>query len=167
MRSKRGSGTNGVREQAATSREQPESPPYASDTGTAGGKRDEPQHGNREGYSLLPLGSTVPYSEPSFAPLQRAPFAQHPVWVTQYKDGETYAAGNYPNQGVAGEGLTKYAAPAESVDAKDLVLWYTAAMTHHPEVEEYPVMTTTSIGFRLAPSGFFASNPALDAPAQK
>jgi len=40
-------------------------------------------------------------------------------------------------------------------------------VTHHPEVEEYPVMTTTSIGFRVTPSGFFTRNPDLDAPDQR
>lgn len=123
--------------------------------------------GKSTAYSLLPLDATVPYSDPGFAPLQRAPFAQHPLWVTGYKDGETYAAGDYPNQGRAGEGLTKYAAPPESVRDTDLVLWYTASMTHHATVEEYPVMTTTGVGFRLTPSGFFARNPALDAPDQR
>jgi primary-amine oxidase len=123
--------------------------------------------GKSTAYSLLPLDATVPYSDPGFAPLQRAPFAQHPIWVTRYKDGEMYAAGDYPNQGRPGEGLTKYAASPENVRDTDLVLWYTASMTHHPVTEEYPVMTTTSIGFRLAPSAFFARNPALDAPDQR
>jgi primary-amine oxidase len=34
--------------------------------------------------------------------------------------------------------------------------------THLPTSEEYPVMPTTSIGFRLTPEGFFSRNPALD-----
>ena len=46
----------------------------------------------------------VPYSSPTYPPLLQAPFAQHPFWVTRYKDGELYAGGDYPFQGSAGEG---------------------------------------------------------------
>jgi primary-amine oxidase len=41
---------------------------------------------------------------------------------------------------------------------------YSAGLTRHTEVEEYPVMGTTSIRFRLTPDGFFPRNPALDVP---
>jgi primary-amine oxidase len=40
----------------------------------------------------------------------------------------------------------------------------TTSFTHHPTVEEYPVMTTESVGFQLRPDGFFDRNPALTAP---
>ena len=107
----------------------------------------------------------MPYSDPSFPPLLRAPFAQHPIWVTAYKDGELYAAGDYPNQGSAGQGLSAYA-NSESVQGGDLVVWATIGVTHHPMVEEHPVMTTEMTGLSIRPSGFFSRNPALDAPAQ-
>ena len=45
-------------------------------------------------------------------------------------------------------------------------MWYSLALTHHPRVEEYPVMPTESLGFRIVPDGFFDANPALDAPDQ-
>ena len=100
-------------------------------------------------------------------PLLHAPFAQHPFWVTRYKDGsELYAGGDYPNQGQAGDGLTAYTASPENVNGKDLVAWYTLGFTHHPSVEEYPVMTTDSVGFEISPDGFFDRNPALNAPDQ-
>lgn len=79
---------------------------------------------------------------------------------------ERYAGGDYPFQGVAGDGLTAYASPAENADGKDVVVWYTPAFTHVPHVEDYPVMTTESAHFRIEPDGFFDSNPALDAPGQ-
>ncbi len=116
------------------------------------------------GYALEPLDTAVPLSQPNYPPLQHAQFAQQPMWVTQYRDGELYAAGNYPNQGKPGEGLPKYIAGHESVDGHDLVVWYTTGFTHVPTVEEYPVMTTDTIGFALRPNGFFDQNPALDAP---
>jgi primary-amine oxidase len=107
----------------------------------------------------------VPYSEPDFAPRQRTAFVEHPLWVTVYKPYELYAAGPYPNQGQAGDGLPQYA-NGEPIVQQDVVLWYTVGSTHIPEVEEYPVMLTVSIGFRLTPDGFFSRNPALGVPPQ-
>ena len=104
------------------------------------------------------------YADASFEPLQHAPYAQHALWVTRFKDGELFAGGDYPNQGPAGEGLPKYVSDHASVDGKDLVVWYTAAFTHHTRVEDYPVMTRETVGFSLQPDGFFDQNPALDAP---
>jgi len=120
--------------------------------------------GEPTAYELEGSDTGVPYSSPTYPPLLQAPFAQHPFWVTRYKDGELYAAGDYPFQGSAGDGLTAYASPSENVNAQDLVVWYTAAFTHVPHVEEYPVMTTDSAHFHIRPDGFFDSNPALDAP---
>jgi primary-amine oxidase len=37
-------------------------------------------------------------------------------------------------------------------------------VTHIPRLEEWPVMPVHVIGFKLAPSGFFSRNPALDMP---
>jgi len=45
-----------------------------------------------------------------------------------------------------------------------VVVWYSTGFTHVPRPEDYPVMPTESIGFKISPSGFFANNPALDAP---
>jgi primary-amine oxidase len=122
--------------------------------------------GKPTSYMLVPGETARPYSDADFAPLQRAPFAQHPLWVTRFRPNELYAAGDYPYQGRDGEGLTRYAAGRESLDGEDLVVWYTAGFTHHPDVEEYPVMTADSLGFRLAPSGFFDRNPALTVRTQ-
>ena len=122
--------------------------------------------GEPTAYELVGSESGVPYSSPTYPPLLQAPFAQHPLWVTTYKDGERYAGGDYPFQGAAGDGLTAYASPAENADGKDVVVWYTPAFTHVPHVEDYPVMTTESAHFHIEPDGFFDANPALDAPGQ-
>ena len=119
--------------------------------------------GEPTAYELEGSDTGVPYSSPTYPPLLQAPFAQHPFWVTRYKDGELYAGGDYPFQGSAGDGLTAYAS-SENVNAQDLVVWYTVTHTHIPHVEQYPVMTTESAHFHIAPDGFFDSNPALDAP---
>jgi len=117
-------------------------------------------------YELVGANTGVPYSSPSYPPLLHAPFAQHPLWVTEYKESEMYAGGDYPFLGAAGEGLTSYTSPAQNIAGKDIVVWYTVALTHVPRVEEYPVMTTESTHFQIEPDGFFDSNPALDAPRQ-
>ena len=122
--------------------------------------------GEPTAYELVGSDTSVPYSSRTYAPLLQASFAQHPLWVTTYKDGERYAGGDYPFKGAAGDGLTAYASPAENADGKDVVVWYTAAFTHVPHVEDYAVMTTESAHFHLEPDGFFDANPALDAPAQ-
>lgn len=127
--------------------------------------------GEPTAYELVPGETAIPYSTDDFPPLVRAQFAKHPVWVTKYKDGELYAAGDFPNQGLAGAGLPAFTSPAEALSptggGSDIVIWYTAGLTHIPRPEDYPVMPTESIGFRLVPHGFFARNPALDAPDQK
>ena len=122
--------------------------------------------GEPTAYELVGSDTGVPYSSPTYPPLLQAPFAQHPFWVTTYKDGERYAGGDYPFQGAAGDGLTSYASPAGNLNGSDVVVWYTPTITHIPHVEEYPVMTTETAHFHIEPDGFFDSNPALDAPNQ-
>src|SRR6478735_5172123 len=60
--------------------------------------------GEPTAYEIDPHDMARPYSDPSFEPLLHAPFAQHALWVTRYRDGELYAAGDYPNGAAAGEG---------------------------------------------------------------
>jgi primary-amine oxidase len=122
--------------------------------------------GEPTAYELVGSETGVPYSSTTYPPLLQAPFAQHPFWVTAYKDAERYAGGDYPFQGAAGDGLTAYASSGENVSGTDLVVWYTPTITHIPHVEEYPVMTTETAHFHIEPDGFFNSNPALDAPNQ-
>lgn len=122
--------------------------------------------GEPTAYQLSPREGTHPYASPSFPALQKAAFAQHPFWVTRYHEGELYAAGDYPNQGEIGDGLPDYAAPAESVRARDVVVWYTVGLTHLPRPEDFPVMPTEMVGFSLHPHGFFDEDPALDVPRQ-
>jgi primary-amine oxidase len=116
-------------------------------------------------YAIMGLQSTRPYSSPSYEPLSHAQFAKHAFWVTRYHSGQLYAAGWYPSQGHAGEGLPSYIGNHEPTIGTDVVTWVTSGFTHHPEVEEYPVMSTDEVGgFSLRPDGFFDRNPALTAP---
>jgi primary-amine oxidase len=123
--------------------------------------------GEGTSYELVPGETAMPYSADDFEPLLRAQFAKHPFWVSRYRDGELYAAGDFPNQGNAGDGLPAFVGGRQALGTNtDLVIWYTAGFTHIPRPEDYPVMPQESIGFKLMPHGFFARNPALDAPDQ-
>ena len=115
--------------------------------------------GEPTGYQLMPREGTHPYAVPSFPALQKAAFAQHQLWVTRYHDGELFAAGDYPNQEEAGEGLPDYSAPAESVRARDIVVWYTVGLTHPPRIEDFPVMPAEMFGFSLHPQRVLRRRP--------
>ncbi len=119
--------------------------------------------GHHRSYVLIPEQNGVPYLGQDTALRKRAAFMDHHVWVTRYRPGELHAAGDYPRQNPRGEGLPKWSGN-ESIVNKDLVLWYTLVTTHVPRPEEWPVMPTAEVGFRLVPWGFFSRNPALDVP---
>ncbi|MBD2385791.1 primary-amine oxidase [Cylindrospermum sp. FACHB-282] len=118
--------------------------------------------GMAPGYMLMPGGNSIFYPVEGAKIRQKAEFATHHLWVTKYKPSELYAGGDYPNQTKAGQGLPKYIADNESLTGEDVVLWYTMGMTHIPRPEDWPVMPTHRIGFKLMPRGFFPRNPAIN-----
>ena len=120
--------------------------------------------GHETGYALVPGANAIPFAAADSWVRKRAGFLNAHVWVTPYQAAERYAGGDYPNQSEGGDGLPRYAARNESIENTDLVLWYTLNVTHVPRPEEWPVMPTTRIGFKLLPAGFFEGNPALDVP---
>jgi primary-amine oxidase len=124
--------------------------------------RDTNALGQPTGYALIPGENAVPYTWPQSAPRQRAQFVAHELWVTPYHPDEMYAAGEVPSHDTSAQGLPKWTAANRPVDEGDVVLWYTLGMTHLPRTEEWPVMPTYPIGFRLVPAGFFSHDPALD-----
>lgn len=96
---------------------------------------------------------------------RRARYAEHPVWVTKYRDGELYAAGDYTNQSRQSSGVEEWVARGDDVRDTDVVFWHTFGLTHNPRPEDFPVMPIERISVHLKPSGFFEKNPALDVPA--
>ena len=116
-------------------------------------------------YAIETNDIAAPLSAPDYEPLLRAAFASHAFWVTRYREGELYAAGDFPNQGKGTAGLAAFVSPAEPIgEGADVVAWQTIGMTHVPRPEDYPVMPAETIGFRIVPHGFFDRNPALDVP---
>ena len=124
------------------------------------------QLGKPTGYALEPAAFAIPYASAELVSLARAQFALHQLWLTRYRPDELYAAGAFPNQGKGHDGVASFIAPAEPIHGQDLVVWYTTGFTHLAKPEDHPVMSAESIGFRLAPRGFFARNPALEVSDQ-
>lgn len=120
--------------------------------------------GHPTGFALIPGDNSMPYAWPSSFSRMRAGFIDKHLWVTRYHPEEMYAAGDYPNQSLGGDGLPKWAKDNESLSKQDVVLWYTVGVTHIPRPEEWPVMATAHTGFTLVPVGFFSRNPSLDVP---
>jgi primary-amine oxidase len=122
--------------------------------------------GHFPGYLLEPGANCIPKLGPSSITRKRAGYIANHLWITRHKDDELHAAGNYPRQRAAGEGLPQWSGD-ESIENEDLVMWYTMTVTHVPRAEEWPVMSAAHSGFSLVPVGFFTRNPALDVPASK
>lgn len=115
-------------------------------------------------YKLMPGATAPPMMQPGSSIYDRARFVQNSLWVTKYEPSELYAAGDYPWQSNAVEGLPKYIEADENVADTDLVVWYTVGAHHIVRPEDWPVMPVTYAGFHLKPVGFFDGNPALDMP---
>ncbi len=123
-------------------------------------------YGKPTSYALEPGALALPYPRSEDPARVRAQFARHQLWVTRYREGELYAAGPFPSQAKREDGVARYAGDEESLEHQDVVLWHTIGLTHLARPEDYPVMPTESIGFKLVPRGFFARNPALDVADQ-
>ena len=124
--------------------------------------------GHHPSYILVPGANALPYLAQSSPVRQRAGFINNHFWATRYKPGEWFAAGSYPNQSTGGgDGLPRWIADDEPLVNQDVVVWYTFGITHTSRPEEWPIMPTAHVGFRLIPGGFFSRNPALDVPACK
>lgn len=120
--------------------------------------------GHFPGYLLEPGANCVPKVGAESLTRKRAGYIDHHFWATQFKEPELHAAGDYPRQRAASEGLPEWSGD-ESLEKQDVVVWYTMTVTHVPRAEEWPVMSAAHAGFHLVPSGFFTRNPALDVQA--
>ena len=120
--------------------------------------------GEPTGYALVPGTNAESFAAPNSAIRRRARFLDAQLWVTAYADSERFAAGDYPNQSLGGDGLVKWIAANRSLIGGDVVLWYTLGVTHNPRPEDWPVMPVHEAGFSLVPVGFFDRNPVLGSP---
>jgi primary-amine oxidase len=95
---------------------------------------------------------------------KRARFIDHTLWVTPYAANELFAAGDYPTNSVAGDGLPKWTAANRSIAKTDVVTWVSLGFHHVPRPEDWPVMPVAWHSFSIKPVGFFNRSPAIDIP---
>ncbi|MBB1248498.1 primary-amine oxidase [Rhizobium sp. G21] len=123
--------------------------------------------GKAPGYKLVVMPSPVMLAQPGSTVARRGGFAKKHIWVTAYDPKEKYASGDYPNVHAGGDGLPKYVEQNRDIDNADIVLWHSFGHTHVCKPEDFPIMPVEYAGFTLKPNGFFASNIAMDLPAEK
>ncbi|KKP03731.1 copper amine oxidase [Trichoderma harzianum] len=147
--------------------------------------KKNPISGKNLGYKVMAPVTQMLLCDPEGLAAQRAQFAQHNAWVTGYRDGELWAAGEFTNQstkeigGVAdmvkrGDWFSdREANGATNGDAADKgkrsspVVWSVFGLTHNPRVEDWPVMPVETFQIHIKPTDFFTANPAMDVPSTR
>ncbi len=115
--------------------------------------------GQQKSYVLMPGHNASPIALPGSAPRRMADFLENSFWATAYKENEVFPAGDYPNSRGIKDGLPLWTSNNESIEKKDVVIWYNMGITHIVRPEDWPVMNVHTMGFSLIPFGFFDSNP--------
>lgn len=123
--------------------------------------------GKAPGYKIVVMPSPLMLAQPESTVAQRGGFAKKHIWVTPFDAAEKYASGDYPNVNAGGDGLPKYVQQNRPIENADVVLWHSFGHTHVCKPEDFPIMPVEYAGFTLKPNGFFASNIAMDLPADK
>lgn len=118
--------------------------------------------GSPVGYKLEPSHCVTPFVAADSPSGRRAAFAQNHLWVTAFDAEERYPAGEYMNHSDGTDGLVGFVADDGNVENTDIVAWHTFGLHHQPRLEDFPVQSCISSGFKLMPSGFFDRNPCLD-----
>ena len=116
------------------------------------------------GYKLVPIVSQMLLADPSSWHSRRSNFADHPIWVTKYKEGELFASGVYTNQSDGDDGIKTWIQRKDNVENEDIVVWHTFGFTHNPRPEDFPVMPAEVGRVMLKPNSFFEYNPTMDVP---
>lgn len=119
-------------------------------------ERSDPRDslGRSPGYTLVPGSLPDLLAAPGSSVRRRGLFATHALWVTAFKPEERYPAGDFPGQEPGTSGLAQFRADDATLDGTDLVLWYTAGMTHVPRPEEWPIMPVSRLRFEFRPTHF-------------
>lgn len=117
--------------------------------------------GHAPGYEIEPAGNTFS-SIPASRFGEPSSFVQRHLWVTPYDAQQLYAAGKYPNQYPHGytDGLASYAGD-QSIDDRDIVVWYSLGFTHVTRPEDFPIMPSERVAVNFKPRGFFTKTATL------
>lgn len=154
-----------TRKSAIVARELGAEPGHAPELWRVENRSEKTALGYHPSFEIAGGHSVASVLSPNDPPQRRAAFSARPLWVTTYKPGELYAAGDYPNQSAGGEGLPRFV-NGEPVDGKDLVVWYTMGFHHVTRPEDWPVLSTVRHSMTLRPHRFFTGNPALSVPRE-
>lgn len=124
--------------------------------------------GKKRAYKLVPggVGGVGLLTGEDSMVNRRGRFAEKNLWVTRYREGERYAAGEYVVQGKGGDGVREWGEGDEEIVGGRLVLWHSFGVAHMPRVEDFPIMNCEVTGFVLKPDGFFDGNPAVGLPEE-
>ncbi|RAH69495.1 uncharacterized protein BO66DRAFT_452992 [Aspergillus aculeatinus CBS 121060] len=120
--------------------------------------------GEPVGYRLHASPSQMLIMGPETFNSRRGRFTTKPIWVTDYRDEELYAAGEFTNQSTDDTGLGVWSQRQQSVENADIVLWHTFGTTHITRPEDFPVMPVEKMVVSLKPTSFFELNPSNDVP---
>lgn len=117
------------------------------------------------GYKLVPIRSQMLLAQPGSWHAKRSEFAEHPLWVTRYRDRQLFPAGEYTNQSLGGRGIKSWtSAEPDFVRDEDVVIWHTFGFNHIPRVEDFPIMPAEIAQMHLKPYNFCTFNPTNDVP---
>lgn len=129
-------------------------------------KKTNAVSGRHVGYKFVPNPTQLMLADEGSTQARRAPYAKHHLWVTGYREGELWAAGEFTNQSkqeeggvkamvergdwfVDGEGDgdekpknegTASGGDGEGGRRSSPVVWNVFGLTHNPRVEDWPVM---------------------------
>ncbi len=108
--------------------------------------------GNFISYQIEGLSSGHDFTGPNFEP-----FSQSDLYVTTFKTCEKYPSHNPQLNGCAGD-VSQFV-NGESVDGKDLVVWYGITFHHLPREEDEVYMDVHWDGFTIIPRDWTSHNP--------
>ncbi|RDA89190.1 hypothetical protein CP532_0537 [Ophiocordyceps camponoti-leonardi (nom. inval.)] len=127
--------------------------------------------GNPVGYRLVAPATQLLLAAEDGVQARRAPFARHDAWVTGYRDGEFWPAGEFTNQSHCEDGgveaMVRRGDRFVDGDGSSPVVWSVYGLTHNPRVEDWPVMPVETYQLHLRPADFFTKNPALNIPSTR
>lgn len=130
--------------------------------------KKNPISGKPVSYKFTPSATQLILADPNSVAAKRAAFAHHHVWITQYRDDELWAAGEFTNQSQCEiGGVQDMVSRKDKVENDDVVVWAVFGLTHNPRVEDWPVMPMEKHELHFRPSDFFDKNPALDVPSNR
>lgn len=117
--------------------------------------------GQQKSYVLMPGHNASPMSLSGSGQRKMADFLENQFWATAYREGEYFPAGDYPNSRGIKDGLPLWIEDNETLERKDVVVWYNMGITHIVRPEDWPIMNVHTMGFSLVPFGFFDNSPVV------